>query len=124
MGLICVCIPTLGTLARHRRLGHQDHAILDDGISCRRTSNTRNRRRSASLDQKGLFERAALALGQPSKLTTPPAAVITNVSGGLHPGCRYDTEIDMSDEGFVESREEIGRANAIFTSVRMEQSYC
>ena len=124
MGLICVCIPTVGTLARRRRLSHREHTMLDDGISCRRTSNTRNKRHSASLSKTGLFVSGAPALGRLSKLATPPPAVITNVSGGLHSGCIDGTEMEMSDEGFAESREEVNRAHAIFTSVRMEQSYC
>ncbi|KAL8801758.1 MAG: hypothetical protein Q9182_004230 [Xanthomendoza sp. 2 TL-2023] len=112
-GLICVCIPEFAALARrrHRHARRPSESIVNGSATTRRTGRHKPRR-LGSLDEEEPWDNIQLRqkpyADESIEGPLPPAAVFTNIQGG----------IVTPHVSAIEGR----HTDGIYTSVRMERS--
>ena len=93
-------------------------------MNFRRKRYKHSREPSGTSDRHDPYQPAPLGLEQLNSLATPEAAVVTRITRGSASESVNELMVNPQDPVFTESGEEIDRANAIITTVRMEHSYC
>ena len=121
MGLMCACFPTLASLRQPRRSRRPVQNVLPGTMNLRHKGYKQSGGLSVTTDRHDPDEPATLGLEQLSK---PSAAVVTKITRGSASESEHGLMEDRQDPAFTESGEEIDKANAIITTVRMEHSYC
>ena len=121
MGLMCACFPTLASLRQPHRSRRPIQNVLPGTINLRRKRYKQSGGLSVTTDRHDPNEPATLGLEQ---LSTPSAALVTKITSGSASESEHGLMVNPQHPVFTESGEEIDRANAIITTVRMEHSYC
>lgn len=112
-GLICVCIPTLGSLVCRRRISRKSdkspYKVLGTSSRCHAVS-----RRASKSQEEDLFNPGTVELEH--GIRVPTVAVTTGIIGGAE--SRYDNK--LGNAGSEDSN--LGN-HGILTTVRMEHTY-